>query len=1703
MIKRSIISLLCLLLLLGDFGALTSGKAAEEETTSSSPQIITWTWLKEQTGKDEQWLQEQVDKGFTLYEIYRAVEEGHTESSLATSQAPQRVTETVAEEPPVLVDTIPAKEPAAADGTTADTLPANETDGTDGTEGTAADSRQSTDDVSAVDTVSNEESNGVTHGSPNTDAADSGAMNQDGDHTVQADVYGIDGGMKLPGVGNISSLMASVLADVYGPYDGSAIAQAVLADDASRYIKSYGDNGVSVTEGNLVVQATDFVLQGSLPFPLTRVYDSAKSNDLMGASLDTETGMYRNVLTPRREEAAALGRGWSWNLPSIEEHAGQKYLSMPGVGTYALTDTMELQGYAWNNLKVSSTSGEAVNGVSSKYLIRQLNGPQYYLDQEGYLILITDHYGNRVEFSYVGSGTDKRISRIRNNDGRELVFSYGSNQLSIQETGTQRQYTYRQRGDGEEHVLSEVLDPLSRSTRYAYQFSTSPFNVVTAADGSMGDAGANTAALLTRIVRPTSAMTDFRYEAAEKRIGVYGTAHIFKVNSRVDLYSTTAGDRKLRDVKLSYSGEDLTSYGQNASWKTTVNEARLTETYEWDKTFVAANAPNRLYLSDYRHQGGTTGYQASYSYDLEREWNLPAQKSESYSENGNPGSLLTTTYTYNEHGLPLSQTLSTGQQTTYQYATSRDSSIFWVLPQQVSTKISGTQNAVEIYDYDLQGSVRSAQVREGSAGGKLLSDIRINYDRQGHPTSRTVQMDAENQQSMVAWMDYKSPYGSYLLTSESLPRNVKNNYDYYPTGELKSKSDASGRVESYVYDAVGRLTQTTHSDGTQTSITYNDATNDITLVGPDGIPGTLFYNPFGQLVQQQTADAVYRYGYDEEGNVIESSDAERAVTRYSYDALGRNIRTSYPDGTSDTTAYDAAQRTVTYTDPAGNRQRQSMDVLGRVTSIQEERDGSFQPLQSYAYNLAGMTTSTTDGNAQTTSYAYDARGQMTSVTDPMGQTTQYTYTIGGNLMLVKYPDGQQNYYQYDELGRRTLLQKASGSQTTNTYDVRGNVTQIMTGKSEAIRFEYNNDDLITKWSGPDFSTSYTYDRVGRRLTMTDAHGTTAYSYQPDNGFLSTLTYPDGTSIRYTYNTQSRTGYTVTSSSGEETNVTAALDRMSRVTELDVNNGSGGAGLQSVGTTGSLDTMTFDYTPNSLIKSQSSANGLSTSFQYKGNDLTGMAVSQSGTPLQQFGYEWDGSKNITSITNNSTTDTFGYDALNRIGTETQGDESRGYSYDANGNRASMGSGKLFGLKNAEYTYDSLSRLTKAAGEGIEVGYSYNGDGLLYERTSAGKTTRYYYDEEAKLIAEAEVVGGTPKMTYVYIYDLSGRIWARKDLATDQLQYFHLNGHGDVVGLSDSSGKTLNQYSYDIWGGPLTAEETVPNVLRYAGEYWDDTTGLQYLRARWYDPSMGRFMGEDTYQGEIANPLTLNWYTYVSNNPLKYVDPSGHMHQAGSGSGGYYYSVATHKDTLSIVQVRGAGNQAQNQLLGQLAAQHQRSMFGQAYNGEMTLNQFKYLFGLATNQNNPGTAKWALRELDYFFVNGWDQKLMAAAEGYGLAGSGAVLGGNGSSKGKVSTISTQRVGQWMSKAEYEDFVKVGTIPRTNVLTKGKEGYERQANKGDLYVEFDIDSSILMTKDAELGWSLVKSKNQMQIKLAEKKGQTLPAPIGTNIKIIDTKK
>lgn len=211
---------------------------------------------------------------------------------------------------------------------------------------------------------------------------------------------------------------------------------------------------------------------------------------------------------------------------------------------------------------------------------------------------------------------------------------------------------------------------------------------------------------------------------------------------------------------------------------------------------------------------------------------------------------------------------------------------------------------------------------------------------------------------------------------------------------------------------------------------------------------------------------------------------------------------------------------------------------------------------------------------------------------------------------------------------------------------------------------------------------------------------------------------------------------------------------------------------------------------------------------------------------------------------------------------------------------------------EYEYNLWNQLTKVTKEdGAIVSYRYNGDGLLYERTENGVTTRYYNDG-ANIIAEAIVSGGIANHKASYLRGLG--LVARID-ANGNKAYYLQNGHGDVVELRDSNGNLLNDYSYDIWGNPLTVNETIDNPFRYSGELWDDTTELQYLRARWYDPSLGRFISEDSYEGDIKNPLTLNYYVYTANNPLRYIDPSGRdylgftakelQEEYGFGSGDY--------------------------------------------------------------------------------------------------------------------------------------------------------------------------------------------------------------------------
>ena len=107
-----------------------------------------------------------------------------------------------------------------------------------------------------------------------------------------------------------------------------------------------------------------------------------------------------------------------------------------------------------------------------------------------------------------------------------------------------------------------------------------------------------------------------------------------------------------------------------------------------------------------------------------------------------------------------------------------------------------------------------------------------------------------------------------------------------------------------------------------------------------------------------------------------------------------------------------------------------------------------------------------------------------------------------------------------------------------------------------------------------------------------------------------------------------------------------------------------------------------------------------------------------------------------------------------------------------------------------------------------------------------------------------------------------------------QYYVTDPHGNVVQIADESGVVIKTYEYDSFGNEVKPDGKDENPFRYCGEDYDKETGEVYLRARYYQPGLGRFLTRDTYTGEEDEPLTLHLYTYCGNDGVKYIDPSGH-------------------------------------------------------------------------------------------------------------------------------------------------------------------------------------------------------------------------------------
>ena len=279
----------------------------------------------------------------------------------------------------------------------------------------------------------------------------------------------------------------------------------------------------------------------------------------------------------------------------------------------------------------------------------------------------------------------------------------------------------------------------------------------------------------------------------------------------------------------------------------------------------------------------------------------------------------------------------------------------------------------------------------------------------------------------------------------------------------------------------------------------------------------------------------------------------------------------------------------------------------------------------------------------------------------------------------------------------------------------------------------------------------------------------------------------------------------------------------------------------------------------------------------------------GTLQSKTTYTYDKNGNRLTETTGDETTRNTYNSLNQILTakKTEGTtvlSDRSYVYDANGNLKSESDSIL--EKSTEYAYDVGNRMVQAVrkekGDAVLTQTNrYNGGGQRIQKTEDGKTTNYYYQGTA-VQATTDAEGNK---TSFNLYGLEGNVIASGRYMGSCAGEYLTSGKdlkGSITSLIKPDGSCAAAYRYTDFGETVIyAAEDVENEICYTGGIYDESTGLYYLNARYYDPQDGRFTSQDTYRGKDEEYKTWNLYTYCANNPVGYIDPSGHFALAAGG------------------------------------------------------------------------------------------------------------------------------------------------------------------------------------------------------------------------------
>jgi len=960
----------------------------------------------------------------------------------------------------------------------------------------------------------------------------------------------------------------------------------------------------------------------------------------------------------------------------------------------------------------------------------------------------------------------------------------------------------------------------------------------------------------------------------------------------------SSGGSQGQHVAYGYTGNQLTSltwgvgttdavtatFGYSGTELTSVTTPYTQATHMWTINYDGAGRVTSIVSppADTAGPGGTPTDATVLFYDA-----TGAQ----VVDGANTTSPLTTTYTFDGQGEPITVTDGLDHNTFYTYDADHDV---------LTTTDANNHTTTNDYAYVgpngniglITQTVQPMIQPDSPIAAPEAPTTQYYYDPTTHDRTETLlpnggmtlyRYDAHH--GVIATMQaVDNPNGDITLTSW---RGVITQYDQYgervsttdgrgvvvspnpteinhlPTG-VQLESNAASYTHSYSYTPQGDLSQertppivttrgtTTSTASVTTSSAFDGDGNQIGATSANGNTTTTEYDHLGQAVRT-TLPVVTLWdgtavapssttGYDGEGNVVRQVDANGAATLTGYDPLGREIRTTNPVSGTTVITYNATEK-VAQQDPQGNVTRYAYDGAGR---LRQEVDPTGSVTQD-KYDPVGNTTAITTGDRNTViqvdTRQYDALNRImtdtvSGPTTPARETLTW-YDLDGNRAMVQNPNGDSTVYNYD-LADQLIdvnIRDVAASTATNdqkyeeySYDAAGSQVQSLDGDGRA--------------------TTTTLDGDNRVIQTVDMTGTTTIT--------TTQQYdPDGNAVQTTRLTQDGSGPT-----------------QQQIEAMTVN----AADWTTTSTDGGLTTA-YGYDAAGQERSRTILNGaapITTTLDAEGRATAISEALNSKTPyMSLYGYN-PNDLPITATLPNGTGTSWTYDGDSRVtGLVLSGPSAvtaplsttYSYGYDAAGQTTAISS-TVNGITIAQtLVHNAQGYLTGVSGVGATQSLEYDGNGNISTSSVAGQVTTYHYDaQQPNQLNTVTSSSGTTG----YRYDKNG----------------------DTAGITSTAGVSTG-VSYDAQARLATvtlADETTVSVRYNAAgqraEYAVSKSDIRSLDERY------------NYRGsELGQVVTVSGTTIVTDTYI--YDPSGSplelIRQQNGGTSRYWY----HTDRLGSV------------------------------------------------------------------------------------------------------------------------------------------------------------------------------------------------------------